>query len=75
VCWYFFPLFPSIAHDDCSFSGSFSLNGGWCFVALVVFVIFISWARSNSRKAYDTSADLKLESDLQREIARTKASD
>ena len=75
MCFYFFPLFPSIAHDGCSFSGSFSINGAWCLVPLVVFVIFISWARSNSTKAYDASADLKLESDLQREIARTKASD
>jgi hypothetical protein len=74
VCWYFFPLFPSIAHSDCSFSGSFSINGGWLCLALpLAFVIFISWARKR-QKTIDNSADLKLESDLQREIARTKDS-
>jgi hypothetical protein len=75
MCWYFFPLFPSIAHNDCSFSGSFSLNSAWCLVPLLLFVVFMSWARSNRTKATDTAADLKLENDLQREIARTKASD
>jgi hypothetical protein len=75
VCWYFFPLFPSIAQGDCSFSGTFSIDAGWLCPALIAFVIFITWARSNSQKTIDTSADLKLEDDLQREIARTKASD
>jgi hypothetical protein len=75
VCWYFFPLFPSIAHSDCSFSGTFSINAGWLCLAPFAFVILISWARSNSQKTIDTSADIKLESDLQREVARTKASD
>jgi hypothetical protein len=73
VCLYFSPLFP-LGVGDCSYSFSFSLNGGWIFVAVLVFVIFISWVRSNNSKAMDTSADLKLEGDLQREIARTKDS-
>jgi len=75
VCWYFFPLFPSIAQGDCSFSGTFTINGGWLCLAPFVFVLLISWARSQSQKTIDASADLELESDLQREIARTKASD
>ena len=76
MCWYFFPLFPLIANGGCSFSGSFSINAGWLCLALpLAFVIFISWARSKSQNTYDASADLKLESDLQHEIARTKASD
>jgi len=69
VCWYF-PLVPIGFGTDCSNSVSF--DGGWILVAVLVFALVITLARSNNRTAADTIADLKLESDLQREIARTR---
>jgi hypothetical protein len=72
VCLHFTPLFPLFVGNDCSYS--FSINGAWCLVPIVLLVIFITWVRSRNTTAFDMTADLKLESDLQREIAKTKDS-
>ena len=67
-----FPLVPISFGNDCS--SSFSFNSGWIFVVVLVFAVIVTLARSNNRTALDTVADLKLETDLQLEIARTKDS-
>lgn len=73
VCWYFLPFLPPVGVGD-TCNASFTFNSGWIFVGVLGLVIFITWVRSSNRTAIDTSADSKLESDLQREIARTKDS-
>jgi hypothetical protein len=55
--------------DNCNSSWSFDTV--WLFPAVLVFAIVITWVRSSNTTAVDTIGDLKLESDLQREIART----
>jgi hypothetical protein len=69
VCWYF-PFVLVGFGTNCP--SSYSIDGSWTLVAVLVLVIVITLARSNNRTAVDSIADQKLESALQLEIARTK---
>ena len=71
MCWYF-PFVLVGFGTDCP--SSYSIDGSWILVAVLVVAIVITVARSNNRTAVDSIADQKLESDLQQEIARTKDS-
>ena len=69
MCWYF-PFVLVGFGNDCP--SSYSIDGSWFLVAVLVFGVIIVVARSNNRTAVDAGADQKLEGDLLREIARTK---